>query len=66
MKLRGLSKSSIFFNILKRALYMVPLSVGKNNFFVISRINMEPTHIFEEESSILTSIENKEFVTSRN
>ena len=45
---------------------MVPLSVGKNNFFVISRINMEPTHIFEEESSILTSIENKEFVTSRN
>ncbi len=45
---------------------MVPLSVGKNNFFVISRINMELTHIFEQESSIPTSIENKEFVTSRN
>ena len=44
---------------------MVPLSVGKNNFFVISRINIELTHIFEEENSIPTSIEKKEFVLSK-
>jgi|GEM_PF-2864949 hypothetical protein len=45
---------------------MVPLSVGKNILYDKSRINMGLTHIFEEESSIPTSIENKEFVTSHN
>ena len=42
---------------------MVPLSVGKNNFFDISRINMELTHIFDEKSSSPKSIGNKEFIT---
>src|SRR5665647_343330 len=53
--------SGICLKNFRKASYMIPVLMRNDQFFNSSRINMKFPHMFEEESSIPTCIEKKDF-----